>query len=355
MKNIFKHFIALALILGMWSCENEENFLLLEPQAADFSIITPDSGSLILMNEATPDNTALTLTWEAVDYGTPTIVSYTVQFAEGNTEFAAPINIATLTTTHTAMSVSELNAKAFELGLLPDVDGNIDIRIMSTVGTSGSEPKYSTPITIVVRPYNSVFPKVDLYLVGPGTVAGWDVNKGNMPIYRDTKDNTKQYYTGYFGAEGFKLIEQLGFWAPMYGTNGDLVQYRATEGDADPGLFPIAAAGYYAFTINLKDLTYTLAPYTGPMTVYPVISLTGSVLTGDDAGWSIDVPLVQSTYDSHIWKVRQTLKEGKMKFRANNSWDVSWGDDGADIYTTAGTYDIWFNDLDGRSMLIPVL
>jgi hypothetical protein len=352
MKNIFKHFIALVLILGMWSCENEENFLLLEPQAADFAIITPDTGSSVVLNKATPDNTALTLTWEAVDYGTPTIVTYTVQFAESNTEFATPIDISSLTTTHTTISVAELNTQALALGLLPDVEGTIDVRIKSTVGAAGSEPKLSSPITIIVKPYRGLFPIVDLYLVGPGSSAGWSVNNGNMPIYRDTKDNAKQYYTGYFAAGGFKLIEQIGFWAPMYGIDGAKVKYRATESDTDPGLFPTNTAGYYTFEINLEELTYTIVPYTGPTTTYATIGLVGDALP---TGWDVSVPMTQSSFDAHIWKVTQTLSAGKMKFRANNSWDVNWGDNGGDIIVAAGKYDIWFDDLDGRYMFVPVL
>lgn len=351
MKNIFKIYIVLAMTLGFWSCENEENLMFLTPQEAAFAIITPDTGSSVVLNKATPNNTALTLTWEKVDYGTPTIVTYTVQFAASNTEFGTPIDISSSTTTHASLSVSELNAKALELGLVPDVEGTIDIRIKSTVGTAGSEPKYSAPITIIVTPYRGVFPRVDLYLVGPATSAGWSVDNGNMPIFRDTKDNAKHYYTGYFASEGFKLIEQIGFWAPMYGTEGDKVKYRATESDTDPGLFSIASAGYYTFEINLEELTYTLAPYTGPTTTYATIGLVGD---STPSGWDVSIPMTQSSFDAHIWKVTQTLTDGKLKFRANNSWDVNWGDNGGDILVTAGTYDIWFNDLDGRYMFLPV-
>lgn len=355
MKNIYKIFIAVAMLTGLWSCENEENLMILEAPEAAFSIITPDTGSSIILNKTTPNNTALTLTWEKADYGTPTVVTYTVQFAANDTEFAVPVDVSSSTSTHAAITVSELNAKALELGLAADTEGTIDVRIKSTVGTTGSEPKFSAPITIVVTPYKGVFPKVDLYLVGPGTAAGWSVTSNNMPIYRDPKDNTKHYYTGYFNKDGFKLIEQIGFWAPAYGTNGNKVMYRATESDTDPSVFPTPAAGYYTFEINLEDLTYTIAPYTGPTTTYATITVTGSVLTGDDTGWNMDVPMVQSTFDSHIWKVTQTLKAGKMKFKANNSWDVNWGDNGGDILVDAGKYDIWFNDLDGRYMFIPSL
>lgn len=355
MKHIYQLFIAVILLTGFWSCENETDLMILEPQEAAFSIITPESGSSTILNKDTPNNTALTLSWEKVNYGNPTIITYTVQFAASNTEFAAPVDITTATTTHATITVAELNAKALELGLTANVEGTIDVRIKSTVGTTLSEPKFSTPITITLTPYRGVFAKIDLFLVGPGTAAGWSVTSNNMPIYRDTKENAKFYYTGFFNKDGFKLIEQIGFWAPAYGTNGAKVQYRATESDTDPGVFPTTAAGYYSFEVNLEELTYKITPYTGPMTTYTTITVAGSVLTGDDTGWDMNVPMVQSTFDAHIWKVTQTLKAGKMKFKANGGWDTSWGDNGGDIIVEAGKYEIWFNDLDGRYMFIPTL
>lgn len=57
------------------------------------------------------------------------------------------------------------------------------------------------------------------------------------------------------------------------------------------------------------------------------------------------------------------LIDGEIKFRANDAWDVNWGSDtaltglgtmgGPNIPVAEGTYDIWFNDLDGRYILIP--
>ena len=87
MKNTYKLLVAFVAILGFWSCDNETDLMILEPQEADFAIITPDAGSKVILNKATPDNTALTLTWEKVSYGTPTIVTYTVEFAKSGTDF----------------------------------------------------------------------------------------------------------------------------------------------------------------------------------------------------------------------------------------------------------------------------
>jgi hypothetical protein len=351
MKNIYKIFIAIVMLTGLWSCENEENLMILEPQEAAFSIITPEAGSSTILNKETPNNTALTLTWEKVSYGTPTVVTYTVQFAVSDTEFAAPFDITTSTSANAIISVSELNAKALELGLEPNVEGTIDVRIKSTVGTTGSEPKFSDIITIVVTPYEGVFPAVDLYLIGPGTAAGWSVTSNLMPIFRDPADNTKHYYTGFLNKDGFKLIEQMGFWAPAYGTSGEKVQYRATEGDADPGVFPTAASGYYSFELNLADLTYKIAPYTGNLPNYTTVGIIGDAAPLDN--WGTSVAMTKSAFDPHIWKITYTFTtDGKFKFLADTNWI---GDSaGADIQVKAGKYDIWFDDIDNRYTLIAV-
>lgn len=355
MKNIYKIFIAIAVLAGLWSCENEENLMILKPQEAAFSIITPENGSSVILNEATPANTALTVSWEKVSYGAPTVVTYTVQIAASDTEFAAPVDVTSSTSTYSIIDVAELNTRALELGLTPNVENFIDVRIKATAGAANAEPKFSDIITISVTPYGSLEkPVVTLYLVGPGTSAGWNVNNNNMPIFTDPNDNTKHYYTGYFNAGDFKLIEKLGQWEPIYyPTDGTNVFYKTSDSQPD-GNFRNATAGYYTFEINIQDLTYKLAPYTGSTTTnYNKIAYKGSVITGDDSGWNMEVALTKSTFNPHIWKASaQTLKAGKMLFYADNQWMAEWGPD--IIIEKEGKYDVWFNDLDGRYTFIKV-
>ncbi|WP_291102335.1 MULTISPECIES: SusE domain-containing protein [unclassified Flavobacterium] len=362
MKNIFKIFIALVLISGLWSCTNEENFKILAPQEAAFAIITPDTGSSILLNKATPSNTALTLTWEKVTYGTPTAITYTVQFAVNGTDFTAPIDISSSGSTNFSMNVVNLNAKALELGFAPDVESAIDVRIKSTVGTIGSEEKFSNSITILVTPYNTIIPKREMFLVGDATAAGWSENNNNVPLFRDPANDNKYSYTGYFAAGQVKLLEIKGKWQPQWGTkNGALAVNDGTG--TDPDSFVIATAGYYTLSINVTDLTYSLIPFTGSTaTTYVTIGLVGDASPG---GWDTSTPMTKSTFDPHIWKVTANLSNGKLKFRANDAWTVNWGSgtafsgvgtqDGSNIPVSSATYDVWFNDLDGSYLLIPIL
>ncbi|HEX8015462.1 MAG TPA: SusE domain-containing protein, partial [Flavobacterium sp.] len=301
-------------------------------------------------------NTALTVTWEKVSYGAPTVVTYTVQIAANDTEFAAPVDVTSSTSTYSIIDVAELNTRALELGLAPNVESSIDVRIKATTGVANAEPKYSDVITISVTPYGSLeTPVVTLYLVGDATFAGWNLNNNNMPLFTDPKDNKKHYYTGYFTAGGFKLLEKIDSWLPAYGNDGTKAVKRTSFEQADPSSFPTPTAGYYTFEINIETLAYTIAPFTGSTaTTYSEIFYSGSTISGDDNDWSQQIALTKSTFDSHIWKVSgQTLKEGNMKFHTAG-WAKEWGDNGGNIFVEAGKYDIWLNDLDGRYTFIKV-
>jgi hypothetical protein len=96
----------------------------------------------------------------------------------------------------------------------------------------------------------------------------------------------------------------------------------------------------------------------------------GLVGEGTTVGWpnddnpTPDIMLTQSSFDPHIWYVKDVqLSEAGIKFRANQTWDVNWGGGenfpsgqatGDDIIVSeAGNYEAWFNDLTGRYIFIP--
>ena len=133
-------------------------------------------------------------------------------------------------------------------------------------------------------------------------------------------------------------------------------------------MLSVPTTGYYKLDVNTKTGVYSIAPYDArAATVYPAMGYIGSSRTGGDDGWSDpDSNLTQSTFDPHIWYAKNVkLFDGEFKFRANDSWDVNWGattaisgygvlNSSSNIPVTAGTYDIWFNDLTAGYIFIPV-
>ena len=97
----------------------------------------------------------------------------------------------------------------------------------------------------------------------------------------------------------------------------------------------------------------------------PTYTTVGIIGDSTPNGWGASTAMVQSSFDPHQYSLRDvTLISGEMKFRANDDWATNWGSDtefsgqgtqdGANIPIAPGTYDIFFNDIDGRYILIPV-
>ncbi|MBK6967166.1 MAG: RagB/SusD family nutrient uptake outer membrane protein [Bacteroidales bacterium] len=110
------------------------------------------------------------------------------------------------------------------------------------------------------------------------------------------------------------------------------VNYGDTDfdGTLEPGGSDIAPAetGYYKLNVNLNDFTYTMVK-----TDWGVI---GDATAG---GWDVDQNM---TYDpaTKTWNAMLDLTAAKIKFRANDGWDINYGDTGADGILEAGGADI---------------
>ncbi len=369
LKNISKILIAFISILAV-SCnaDDVDNKPILEHISAP-EMILPVTGKALVLTEENANNEADLFKWTAAEYSHDVVVTYTLMMDVKDGDFT---NAQTLASTsdisQASISVKTLNQAAIELGAVPGTAKLFDVKVKCSV--SGGVPmETEETITISINTYSGLvaYPFTDWYLVGDATVAGWDNNKGNQPLFR-SGTNLKLYkFTGYFKVGAFKAISTLGSWIPMYGMGaGGSLAYRGTDADADPASFNIPTAGYYTFTMDLQTLTYTLVPYNASVaTNYTVIGYIGSSRTGTEAGWGDDTDMIQSTFDSHIWTLNISLFDGKGKFRANNAWDVNWGGDtafsgytangagGGDIPVSKSKYKVYFNDLDGSYLMLP--
>lgn len=315
----------------------------------------------INLDPVNTNNPAITLSWSLANYGQPASVTYSVEIAT-DADFTNATTASTVNGNNTVtLSVSELNSAAGTVGLPPFAWNTLYARVISSIGTQKGLPVASNNISFRVYPYFN-YKFNDYYLVGDATAPGWNNNSNNPPIFRDPSNANIFYYTGYFSAGEFKLLEVKGLWQPQWGTNDKTTIDVNPGGGSDPGTFPnnnsaIATAGFYTFTINFSAKTYTFVPFDASgATSYTGMSIQGSAGT--------TTTMNKLSFDGHIWYLNSVhLTPGDLQFKTNTN--AVWGSttefsgkatlNGGNIpVVVEDDYDVWFNDLTGRYILIPL-
>lgn len=320
-------------------------------------ITAPANGSTVTLNSSDQSVLATTVTWnDYAAYGSD--VTYKVELAKkGSSTFLSLGEVKNVKSL--AISSKDLNTAALNSGGIAAVEGEFDFRV--TAKTSFSVPAIelkSAVSTVKITPFKVEF--VNLYLVGDATAAGWDNSASNAnmyPLLGDKIVSASYTYTGFFKVGGFKLIKVKGSWDAQYGAGASA---GTLSSDGSSGDIKVTTAGYYKLSVNVGTMTYTLQAVTPPSVTYPTVGIIGDSTPN---GWDSSTAMTNSTLDPHIWYITNiNLTNGKLKFRANNAWDVNWGSadedfgtgtqGGPDINVKAGTYNIYFNDATGAFSLI---
>lgn len=159
-------------------------------------------------------------------------------------------------------------------------------------------------------------------------------------------------YTDYFGGNGFKGVATPGDWNNQVGEiNG---QYYFNEGSSAN----IILNGYYTIALYPQESFLLVQPLDFTPMEYSSIGIIGSF-----NGWGSDLEMTRTSATSHTWYAQVTFEEStELKFRANGSWDINWGEqafpygqsvtNGANISVKAGTWKVFFNDIDGRYLFM---
>jgi hypothetical protein len=160
-----------------------------------------------------------------------------------------------------------------------------------------------------------------LYVPGNYMEPSWD--PGNSAQIASV--NSDGHYEGYIWVESgkeFKFTDGPS-WDVNYGDDN-------FDGTLEPGGANIVASetGYYKLNVDLNSMTYTMVK-----TAWGVI---GNATAG---GWDVDQNM---TYDpvTGLWNAMLDLTPGFIKFRANDGWDLNYGDNGNDGILEAGGADI---------------
>ena len=348
---------------------NSALFLVTTYPVEPAEFIIPNVNDSFVLMLSSSNQIAITVEWSDSFLGSNLgDVEYSIEASLAGTNFASPIvmgsvnNLTEINFTH-----EDFNSVALGAGLIADVAGNLDLRIVArTINQNNfTLTRISESHTIVVTPYNVMFP--NLYFVGDATTPGWNNNNNNTPVFRNQDVPNNYIYTGYFNVGAFKLLEVKGQCQPQWGTNGGSSLAVNTGSGSDPGTFNITTAGYYTynFTTVGESGSFTVIPFNASnATVYASMAIIGDATPN---GWSNDTNMTQDPNNPHLWFINGvTLQPNQMKFRANGSWTDNWGYNGSsELYgtslynssenipiPTSGVYDIWFNDLDGRYILI---
>lgn len=308
MKSFIKPALYITALAWLFAaCKKDLPVITLDTSNAKEPALTATETSLVLL-EARQNNTAVVFNWTKPEYNFPASFAYTLQFAKAGTNFASPVNEAIGTEVKKTYTEKSFNALMLSLGLKAGQEGSVEVRVKSVMNDSVA-PLYSNAHSMTVTPYS-----LEQFLYVPGDYQGW--SPSTAMIIRSPEKNNK--YEGYIyfagGSLQFKFTD-----APDWsnGIFGDANASGNSGNVVSPGEnFKVASVGHWKINADMVNKTWT-----STKTDWAVI---GSATPG---GWNSDQDM---TWDAtnKVMTITLNLVGGEMKFRANDAWDINFGDDG---------------------------
>lgn len=313
MKNI-AFLSTFLLAITFWSCDDHiEDRPILETTETPV-LQGPFTGEYVLSIEDA-ENLAEHFVWEEAAYSVDVVPTYTLEADLSGNDFANAQELGSTSNNNLPISVETLNTTAVALGIPPFEEGFIDVRLKTAVG--GSETIYSEDIyTLLVTPYSTELPLLYLpggYQSASGYGSDWSPDTAPTLAVPDFGSTAFGGFV-YFDVDSeFKITDAPNWDNGIYGSDGaDGLEFPGN----DSGNLS-TTAGYYKINVDTEALTYTLTP-------------TSWGLIGDATGsWDVDQDMTYNA-DAQIWTITLDLTAGEIKFRANDAWDLNYGDDGAD-------------------------
>ena len=267
----------------------------------------------------------ITFSWSASDFGFASSTTYEVQLSSKN-DFSS--NVASLFTTQKlkgTYKVGDLNtlllAWNYPIGTAVTVYYRVGASVNPNVATVYSDTK-----TKSFTPYDAVINYPMIYV--PGAYQGWSPGADNGRLYSYGFNSVYQgiirIKDGTNAASDFKIAPAPNWNNSWGGTLTKTGNNYAGSLNSSGGNFTVAA-GVYAITVDVNALTITL-------TKTDDWGLIGDATPG---GWSTSTPMFYNG-QRKMWEITTNLTAGSFKFRANDAWDLNYGDTGADGTLNAG-------------------
>lgn len=326
-----------SLVLGVFSACQREGDKVVLPDTPSGTITATPSSLTVAPDRSNLTGTALTMKWTPINYGVSVPVRYAVQFDKKGGNFASPAEISVVNSTSLAISSADINKTLVQLGIAPGMTGQVDARVKSEIVTipdrANVQASYSPTLTLTGTAFTNT-----TYLYVPGEYQGWTPSTAPK-LTSPNGDGIYEGYVYFSKASLFKFTSAPNWDNTNYGA-GDANKLSTSN---TSGNLQIAAPGYYRIEVDQNKLTWKAT-----------LTQWGIIGAATPKGWDASTPL---TFDpaTNTWKVDLALKADQFKFRANDAWDINFGDnkpaDGILDYNssdnlvvaTAGTYTVTLN------------
>lgn len=311
----------LIAVFGMFilnSCSDEDFDPVVEVSSAP-SISAPASGTSYVLTEDNAADTFESFAWSAADFGFQAATTYSIQIDKAGNEFAEALSIGSTSELTFSLTNEDMNQKLLAFGIPYGAPADIELRVVASISDL-VETVISETISFTVTPYEVVIIYPSLYVPGNYQAASGysdgDWSPDTAPQIYSVKSN--DIYEGYIyltnaNAE-FKFTTAPN-WDFAYGDDG---ADGTLESDNAANIV-VANAGMYKLDVNVPSLSYSVTA-----TNWGVIG------SGTPTGWDSDTDM---TWDSENQVLTVTMditadEDGsrQIKFRANDGWDLNYGD-----------------------------
>jgi len=314
MKNITISIITIIGLLIFTACEDSVGPTVSSDMDSTPVLTSHSGGESFVLSEEDADEELFTLSWEAPDFGFRAAVTYFIEMDPEGSDFDDPVTFVQTNQTSVTMTVEQVNTRLVSAGILTGVESEINMRIRAHVNEN-VEDRISETFMLAFTPYEVVIDFPEIYVPGgyqgaSGYTNDW--SPADAPALTAFED--EDLYEGYvfFANDG----SEYKFTAERNWDDGD---WGGSAGSLEPGGPNLAMeeAGYYRINVNLDDLTYS------------TLRTTWGVIGDATGSWDADQDMTYDA-DAKVWRITMDLSAGEMKFRANNDWDLNYGDNVGD-------------------------
>ncbi|WP_262248968.1 SusF/SusE family outer membrane protein [Parapedobacter soli] len=253
------------------------------------------SAEQLMLDQRKAFETALELTWTTgSNQGTNSALEYTLSVARKSNPSANPVveplGKAVLARSYTT---GELNALLIgQLQGAPGEEIELVAKVIAEVTMDGTRD--SAVFELRATPYEPV--SETLYLVGDAAPNGWSADAAT-PLVASNETPGLFTWQGTLTAGEFKLLTTLGQFSPSYnrGASAEMLVLRTADDQPDDK-FVIESTGNYIVTVDLLELTITIAPGSEPL--YDQLWLLGDAVP---TGWDIQAPTPMRVDSSNLF------------------------------------------------------